>query len=109
MTPQTPIGIRVSGANGARGSYTVSVKGLEGLALTETADCAGDETTACSIEVGGTVRGTVSSTTDVDAWAVPLEEGKTYQFDARGVDSGGGTLPDPFVQLNVVAGGTFLR
>ena len=63
-TPQTPIGIRVRGANGATGSYTVSVKGLEGLALTETADCAGDETTACSIEVGGTVRGTVSSTTD---------------------------------------------
>ena len=106
-TPQTPIGIRVRGANGATGSYTVSVKGLEGLALTETADCAGDQTTACTIEVGGTVRGTVSSTTDFDAWAVPLEEGRKYRFDAQGVDSGGGTLPDPFMRLNEVAGGTF--
>ena len=106
-TPQTPIGIRVSGANGATGSYTVSVKGLQGLTLTETTDCAGDQTTACSIEVGGTVRGTVSSATDTDAWAIPLEEGKTYQFDARGVDSGGGTLPDPSLGLNVVAGGAF--
>ena len=104
-TPQTPIGIRVRGANGATGSYTVSVKGLEGLALTETTDCAGDQTTACSIEVGGTVRGTVSSTSDTDAWAVPLEEGKTYRFDARGVDSGGGTLPDPSLGLSVVPPG----
>ena len=103
---QTPIGIRVSSADGATGSYTVSVtRGFQKFALTETTDCAGDETTACSIKVGGIERGTLSSTSDEDAWAVPLEEGKTYQFDARGVDSGGGTLPDPFLELNVIAGG----
>ena len=107
---QTPIGIRVSSANGGTGSYTVSVTHLrpETLALTETTDCAGDETTACSIEVGGFVRGNVSTLSDVDAWAIPLKEGRTYQIDVRGVDSGGGTLPDPIVQLSVVAGGTLI-
>ena len=104
-TRQTPIGIRVMGANGATGSYTVSVKGLQGVALTETTDCGSDATTACGIEVGGTVRGTLSSTSDIDAWAVPLVEGKTYRIDVRGVDSGGGTLPDPNVTLNVVVTG----
>ena len=102
---QTPVGIRVSGANGAMGTYTVSVtRGFQKFALTETTDCAGDETTACSIEVGGIERGTLSSGSDNDAWAVPLEEGKTYQIDARGVDTGGGTLPDPTLKLTVVAG-----
>ena len=94
-TPQTPIGIRVRGANGATGSYTVSVKGLEGLPLTETTDCASLQSDTCTIEVGGTVRGAVSPFTDTDAWAIVLEEGRGYQIDARGVDSGGGTLPEP--------------
>ena len=104
---QTPIGIRVMGANAATGSYTVSVaRGFQTLPLTETTDCASDQSTACTIEAGGIERGTLSSMSDVDAWAIPLEEGKTYQFDARGVDSGGGTLPDPRLKLNVVSGGT---
>ena len=89
----------MSGANGATGSYTVSVKGLEGLAFTETADCETLESGNCAIEVGGTVRGTLSSFADTDVWAVPWEEGREYQIDARGVDSGGGTLPNPELGL----------
>ena len=49
----------------------------------ETADCAADQHTACSIGVPDTVLGTLSSVFDLDAWEVELAEGKTYIIDAR--------------------------
>ena len=58
---QTPIGIRVSSANGTTGSYTVTVRAL--ITLTEISNCGRDETTACRIEVPGTVTGTANSPT----------------------------------------------
>ena len=94
------------------GSYTLSVLQVvppPPTVFDETADCASDQHTACSISVPGTVLGTLSHVTDLDAWEVELAEGKTYIIDARGVDSGdidsgGGTLPDPWLQLTVLAG-----
>ena len=90
--PQTPIGIRVSGANGAMGSYTVSIRA--GI------DCAADSTTTCTIAVGSSVKDALIPAGDVDAWAVTLQGGRTYQIDMRGKDSVGGTLEDPYLALH---------
>ena len=71
--------------------------------VTETVDCAPGLTTVCSVAVGGTAKGTLhhraDSTLDEDGWAVMLEEGQTYQIDLKGIDTGDGLLPDPWLLL----------
>ena len=71
--------------------------------VTETVDCAPGLTTVCSVAVGGTAKGTLrhraAGTLDEDGWAVMLEEGQTYQIDLKGIDTGDGRLPDPWVLL----------
>ncbi len=68
--PQSPIGIRVSGANGTAGSYTVTVKRVpftfETLPLTETTDCGTSRSTACGMNVGDTVGGSIGTSSDTD-------------------------------------------
>ena len=89
-------------------TYVILVTDLGVTPPMETTDCAADQTTACSIAVPGTVTGSLSSNSDIDAWGVELDEGKIYVIDARGVASGGGTLPDPQLQLNVVSSGVLI-
>ena len=70
--------------------------------VTETVECAPGLTTVCSVAVGGTAKGVLSHAPlnpDEDGWAVMLEEGQTYQIDLKGVDTGDGGLPDPWVLL----------
>ena len=71
-------------------------------------DLPADTTTACVLEVGGSVRGETGAAGDVDWYRVALQAGATYQFDMRGKSTGGwqlvagapafvsvGTLEDP--------------
>ena len=101
--PQTPIGIRVSGVSGATGSYTVTVKrvpfAFEALQLTETTDCGTSRSTACGMNVGDTVGGSIGTLGDIDYWIVTLQAERTYRFDARGVDTNDGGLRDPGMTL----------
>ena len=101
--PQSPIGIRVSGANGTAGSYTVTVKrvpfAFEALQLTETTDCGTSRSTACGMNVGDTVGGSIGTLGDTDYWIVTLQAERTYRFDARGVDTNDGGLRDPGMTL----------
>ena len=83
-------------------SYRVSVYEL--AALDETTDCAASTATACSVEVGGPVRGDLSSSSDVDWWAVDLQAGVEYQIDVEGYQGIGGTLGDPEAVLKDTAG-----
>ena len=69
--------------------------------VTETVDCAPGLTTVCSVAVGGTAKGALDHSlgNDEDGWSVMLEEGQTYQIDLKGLDTGDGTLVDPWVLL----------
>ena len=88
----------IAGVSGGTGSYTVIVLDVT-PSDRETNNCAANHNTACNIEVGGTVTGSLSTAQDTDTWRVPLKSDKTYQVDVRGADSNGGTLADPTMQL----------
>ena len=60
------------------------------------------ESTTGRVAVGGSVTGNIESDTDLDAFAVHLEVGHTYQIDVEGADTGQGTLTDP--ELNGLRG-----
>ena len=60
-------------------------------------DCPDGVTTTCEVDVGGSVTGNISTTTDVDWFKVVLETDKTYQIDMKGLDGGGGTIGDPYL------------
>ena len=64
-----------------------------------TPDCTGVSAVTCRIAVGGSVMGNIDPGNDVDFWKVPLMEGRTYQFDAKGADTNDGTQPDPKLLL----------
>ena len=49
------------------------------------------------ITVGGFLTGELETGLDQDTFAVELEAGKTYRFDAKGLDSGHGTLANPIM------------
>ena len=57
-------------------------------------DLPADTTTACVLEVGGSVRGETGAADDVDWYRVALQAGATYQFDMRGKSTGGWQLVD---------------
>ena len=60
-------------------------------------DCPAAAQTTCEVDVGGSVTGNIGSSSDRDWFKVVLEADKTYQIDLKGVDGGGGTLVDPFL------------
>lgn len=60
--------------------------------------------TSGSLAVGGNLSGDIETINDVDAFAVFLQAGETYQFDLRGAATSSGSLNDPFLQLQNSAG-----
>ena len=71
-------------------------------------DCAAGTTTTCEVAVGGSVTGNIGTATDADWFKVVLEAGKTYQIDLEGMDTGRGTLPDPWLALIADADGNVI-
>ena len=56
-----------------------------------------DVDTERSVDVGGSVTGVIEVEGDIDSIAVTLVAGVTYQIDLEGLDTGEGTLVDPFL------------
>ena len=79
-----------AGADGGVGTYTLSVTDI-------TDDYAADNSTTGAVEVDGSVRGEIDYENDRDWFAVTLEADREYRIDLEGSDTGGGTLPDPFL------------
>ena len=93
-------------SNGNTGVYMVSLEEATTLDETgDTADCAPDTTTECSLYVGELKTGDIHDELDVDAWAVMLDGRSNYVIDVKGAgdksgdDDNVGTLEDPFVYL----------
>lgn len=69
--------------------------------LNELGDTAGNTTTNITMQVGDTVRGSISSTSDQDWFRISLEAGQTYVFMVWGRDASLG-MSDPY--LRVISG-----
>jgi len=69
-------------------------------------DYAGSASTLGELMLGAAAKGTLETTTDSDWFKITLQAG-SYRFEARGQDSGDGTLGDPLLQL-YSAGGALL-
>ena len=65
----------------------------------ETVDCPAAANTICTVAVGGTAKGRIIGIDGSDTWGVTLQAGKTYRIDVKGLDTGDGTLPDPWLSL----------
>jgi hypothetical protein len=85
--------ITVTGDRFTTGTYGVSVTNSSGGTDSVLASTA----TTATVAVGGSVTGTIDSTTDSDWYRVALVGGTTYSIRVRGLTSGGGTLPDPAI------------
>ena len=82
----------------APGTYTLSVivLGANGNSEADT-DFPSTTATTGEVDVGASATGNISTATDKDWFKVVLEADKTYQIDMKGVDGGGGTLVDPWL------------
>ena len=81
-------------AQGSSGTYTISATELG------TDDYAGNATTTGMLSMGGSITGNIQFNSDQDWFRVDLVAGHFYVFDMKGVDSGGGSLPNPGLQIN---------
>jgi len=95
--------VSASGDGGAIGAYTLSIS-------TSISSPGGDSDTGepeddygtsspGSVSVGGTATGVIETTDDEDRFAVTLEAGRMYRIEAKGADSGDGTLGNPQLYL----------
>ena len=92
--------VQVAGASGT-GTYTLSVieLGTDGDSEADT-DFPSNDTTNGEVELGGSVTGNISPAGDYDWFKVELKADKSYQFDLKGSDGGGGTLGGlPYIRL----------
>ena len=81
-----------AGASGfSEGTYTLSVTEMVD-------DYAADTDTTGTVLVGDTATGEINSPGDRDWIAVILEAGKVYRIDLEGLDTGAGTLGDPYLR-----------
>ena len=90
----------VAAANGATGTYTLSVivLGANGASEADT-DFPSHNRTSGRVEVGASATGNMDRGSDFDWFRVDLEAGKTYQFDLEGSPTGRGSLADPLLQI----------
>ena len=82
----------------AAGAYR-SGEGTYTLSVTEVADDFEAETgTTGTVAVGSSTTGDIDYARDRDWFAVTLEAGKIYRIDLEGLDTGAGTLCDPYLR-----------
>ena len=83
--------VSAGGSGDDQGTYRLSVSEIDDDFVSHTG-------TAGRVTVGGTTTGTTNYRGDRDWFAVPLEQGKAYRFDLKGVETGDGTLRDPYLR-----------
>ena len=89
-----------SGIENAIGSYQVKV-----AASNVPADDVGNGTsTARSLDLGEDFNGNLLTRGDEDWFAVDLKQGETYAAIVSGASTGGGTLPDPYLEVRNSSG-----
>ena len=72
------------------GTYTLSVREVADDFVAATA-------TSGVVAVGGTATGEIEFIGDRDWFAVALDAGSTYRIDLEGLETGAGTLSDPYL------------
>lgn len=85
---------------GTAGTYYVVTEGsgADGdFLLTADKDIAGTQATTASLTVGGSVNGFIDEGTDIDWYSITLNANTSYVFKMSGVDTGNGTLANPFI------------
>ncbi len=103
---------RLSFAPDVSGTYYVSSYGghgtgtytLEATSQPYVDDFPANDTTTGVVAPGGTATGEIGISGDADWFKLAVTEGETYTIEIRGVDGGGGTLADPFMNLYTAAG-----
>ena len=80
--------------SGRTGTYT-----LEVTSTPYVDDFGGDTSTNGVIAAGQSVEGLIGTPDDEDWFKITLKEGEEITIDLRGVTSGAGALPDPYLQL----------
>ncbi len=63
---------------------------------------------ARTLTIGTAQIGDINAAWDKDWFAVDLVAGTAYRFQLRGLDSGGGTLADPFLRLRDASGASLI-
>ena len=88
------------------GSYTVAVTDVTGQTISEPPgqDFSGNASSLGHLLFGGTLTGGIDPDGDQDAFRMDLMAGEVYQFVLRGLSTGDGTLPDPYLVLNSGSG-----
>jgi Leishmanolysin/Bacterial pre-peptidase C-terminal domain len=71
-------------------------------------DYPGNTSTAGVLGIGGSLAGTIETAGDSDWFRITLVAGHSYTFNLKGVDSGQGTLADPFLRLFDANGGQII-
>jgi hypothetical protein len=92
------------------GTYYLAALGSDGTYTLQASDIGADDyadnaTTTGTLGMGGTATGTIQFNSDQDWFRIELIAGHFYVFDMKGVDSGGGTLADPMLQLHSATSG----
>ena len=87
--------VAAGGYGGSKGTYTLSVRDVTDDVPDDFAPEAG---TSGTVEVGGTATGKIEYAGDRDWFAVSLDAGRLYQIDLEGLDTGAGTLRDPYLR-----------
>ena len=87
--------VAAGGYGGSEGTYTLSVRDVtDGVPD----DFAAGTGTSGRVEVGGKATGKIEYAGDRDWFAVTLDAGRLYQIDLEGLDTGAGTLRDPYLR-----------
>jgi hypothetical protein len=91
--------LQAQGLSDPGGTYTLQATDLGAD------DYAGNQTTTGMLTMGESLTGNIQFSSDLDWFRIDLVAGHFYVFDMKGVDSGGGTLADPKLQLHDGAAG----
>lgn len=92
--------VKFTTAAAGAGTYYIMTdgNGADGdFLLTAVKDVAGSTSTTESIAIGGSVSGFIDEGTDSDWYSMSLTSGVSYVIKMRGLDSGNGTLADPYI------------
>ena len=93
----------------AAGSWASYWKGTYKLSVTEFGDdFSADSDTTGTVSVGGSTTGELETGSDVDWFAVTLEADQAYEIRLKGLYSGAGSLPDPYLHGIYDADSTFI-
>ncbi len=84
------------------GTYTVAVTDVTGQTISEPPgqDFSGNASSPGQLLFGGTLTGGIDPDGDQDAFRVNLTAGEVYQFVLKGLSTGDGPLPGPYLVLN---------